>query len=96
MRLSIKSRYRKPTVIIHDLVMTWASVIAAFWLRFGDYVFTAGPREVLFGIAAVVTLAAAFVYRYFSLYRSIWRFASTQDLFNIVRAVSVLAILIVI
>ncbi|MEZ5839411.1 MAG: nucleoside-diphosphate sugar epimerase/dehydratase [Hyphomicrobiales bacterium] len=96
MRFSIHSRYRRPTVIVHDLVMTWLAVVAAFWLRFGDDVFTDKPRVILFSIATIVAVGAMVVYHYFSLYRSIWRFASTQDLINILRAVTVVALLIII
>ena len=93
--MTIDSRYRRLIVIVHDLVVTWVSVVAAFWLRFGDFVFLPEALPVLLGIATTVTVVAAFVYRYFSLYKAIWRFASTQDFFNIVRSVTVVAVVIV-
>ncbi|MCC2111857.1 MAG: hypothetical protein KDJ16_07480, partial [Hyphomicrobiales bacterium] len=75
--MTIDFRYRRLIVIVHDLVVTWLAVAAAFWLRFGDFVFLPEALPVLVIMATVVMAFAGIVYRYFSLYKAIWRFAST-------------------
>jgi O-antigen biosynthesis protein WbqV len=75
----------------HDLVATAAAVIASFYLRFD----AEGLLERLDGLYLVLPaflIYAAGVYQLFALYKGKWRFASLPDLFNIFRAVSVLAV----
>lgn len=82
---------RRSLVIAHDLVATAAAVLASFYIRFED----AGLEtrwHWLIGFLPVFVVVAGFVYSFFHLYRAKWRFASLPDLFNIFRAVSVLAI----
>lgn len=85
---------RRSLVIVHDIVMTGIAIAAAYWLRFGgDFVaFLAGSRS----LAAIGLLiaAAVLVYKMFGLYRGNWRFASIPDLIAIVKAASVLALLL--
>src|SRR3954454_17980328 len=83
--------FRQILVVVHDLVATAAAVLASFYLRFE----TDGLMARLDGLYLVLPLFlvyAAVVYRLFELYKGKWRFASLPDLFNIFRAVSVLAI----
>ena len=71
----------------HDLVWVPASIALAFWLRFN---LGAIPAEYLHGMALMIIAslpAMAVSFWYFGLYRGIWRFASTQDLLRILRAV---------
>src|ERR1700704_4922066 len=82
---------RQFLVVVHDLVATAAAIVASFYLRFE----AAGLEERLDGLLVVLPgflVYAAVVYRLFALYKGKWRFASLPDLFNIFRAVSVLAV----
>ncbi|HYV37843.1 MAG TPA: hypothetical protein VE988_19315, partial [Gemmataceae bacterium] len=82
---------RQTLVIVHDVAATAIATVASFWLRFD----TQGLEERLDGLLLFLPgflLYAAGVYRLFHLYKGKWRFASLPDLFNIFRAVSVLAI----
>ena len=86
-----KLTVRQLLVVLHDLVATAAAVIASFYLRFDADGLVArldGLYLVLPGFLAY----AAIVYQLFHLYRGKWRFASLPDLSNIFRAVSVLAV----
>ncbi|MXQ11936.1 nucleoside-diphosphate sugar epimerase/dehydratase [Microvirga makkahensis] len=83
--------FKKALIIVHDLVMTGAAVIATFFVRFE------GPflNERLVYLPVFLPLFVAFagvVYWFFHLYRSKWRFASLPDLFNIFWASTVLAL----
>jgi FlaA1/EpsC-like NDP-sugar epimerase len=82
---------RQILVVVHDLVATAAAIVASFYLRFE----TPGLVERLDGLLVVLPgflVYAAVVYQLFELYKGKWRFASLPDLFNIFRAVSVLAV----
>jgi FlaA1/EpsC-like NDP-sugar epimerase len=81
---------RRLLVIAHDLVVTAAAIIVTFYLR-SDAL---GQERLnwLLVILPGFLLYAGFVYNFFDLYRSKWRFASLPDLSNIFRAVSILAL----
>jgi FlaA1/EpsC-like NDP-sugar epimerase len=83
--------FRQILVVVHDLVATAAAVLASFYLRFE----TDGLMARLDGLYLVLPLFlvyAAVVYQLFGLYKGKWRFASLPDLSNIFRAVTVLAV----
>jgi O-antigen biosynthesis protein WbqV len=82
---------RRILIVVHDLCVTVAAVLATFYIRFE----TQGVADRLYGLKLILpgfVLYAGLVYWYFGLYQTKWRFASLPDLFNIFRAVSVLAI----
>src|SRR5579863_5334210 len=81
---------RRLLIIAHDLVVTAAAIIVTFYLRSEAL----GPERLnwLFVILPGFLLYAGFVYNFFDLYRSKWRFASLPDLSNIFRAVTILAL----
>jgi FlaA1/EpsC-like NDP-sugar epimerase len=73
----------------HDLAATAAAIFASFYIRFED-----GLIERLHALLIVLPgylVYAGIVYWVFQLYRGKWRFASLPDLSNIFRAVTVLA-----
>jgi O-antigen biosynthesis protein WbqV len=90
-----KSNPRKTLIILHDLVMTAVAVLASFYIRFEERGFADRWEELRVFLPAF-TLYAGAVYHLFQLYRAKWRFASLPDLFNIVRAVAVLALSLVV
>ncbi|HLM39885.1 MAG TPA: capsular biosynthesis protein, partial [Microvirga sp.] len=70
--------FKKALIIVHDLVMTAAAVLATFLVRFdGVRLDERLPHLPLFLPPFVVF--AGLVYWYFQLYRSKWRFASLPD-----------------
>ena len=76
---------RRIIVLLHDLFMVAAAWVLAFLIR---YNFAVEPT-VLAALAAslpVVVLSQSVVLWAFRLYRSLWRFASIPDLWNIIRA----------
>ncbi len=82
---------RTSLVLLHDLAMTAAAVIAAFYIRFED----TGLQDrvdYLVVILPLFVLYAGIVYVFSQLYRSKWRFASLPDLFNIFRAATILSL----
>ena len=76
---------------LHDLVVTVAAILVSFYLRF-DADGLMARLDTLYLILPGFLVYAAVVYQVFHLYRGKWRFASLPDLFNILRAVSVLAV----
>lgn len=76
----------RAAVILHDLGMVALAWLFAYLIR---YNFAMGPDEWLaMGKSLVVVLIAqGFMFWRFGLYRSVWRFASLPDLWNIIRAV---------
>src|SRR3984957_19101156 len=82
---------RQILIVVHDLVATAAAIIASFYIRFE----TPGLVERLHALLLVLPgflIYAGIVYQVFLLYRGKWRFASLPDLSNIFRAVTVLAL----
>jgi O-antigen biosynthesis protein WbqV len=78
-------------VVAHDLVVTALAIIASFLLRFDSDGLVA-RLDGLYIVLPGFLLYAAGVYQLFHLYKGKWRFASLPDLYNIFRAVSVLAV----
>ncbi len=82
---------RRLLIVLHDLAVTALAMLATFYVRFEN----GGLEERehwLFLILPFYVVYAGIVYWYFHLYIGKWRFASLQDLSNIIRAVTVLAI----
>jgi FlaA1/EpsC-like NDP-sugar epimerase len=82
---------RRVLIVLHDLAVTALAMLATFYVRFEN----GGLEERehwLFLSLPFYVVYAGIVYWYFHLYIGKWRFASLQDLSNIIRAVSVLAI----
>ncbi len=82
---------RRVLIVVHDLVVTALAMLATFYVRFEN----GGLQERLHGLFLFLPCYVAYagiVYWYFHLYIGKWRFASLQDLANIIRAVTVLAI----
>jgi FlaA1/EpsC-like NDP-sugar epimerase len=85
------SNPRRVLIIVHDLVMTAAAMLAAFYFRFED-IGLAQRFHWLLVILPGYLVYAGVVYWIFKLYAAKWRFASLPDLWNIFRAVTVLAL----
>jgi FlaA1/EpsC-like NDP-sugar epimerase len=82
---------RRVLIVIHDLVMTAVAILATFYFRFE----ATGLAERFDGLLIILPgylIYAGVVYRIFHLYVAKWRFASLPDLWNIFRAVTVLAL----
>ena len=82
---------RQLLILAHDLLATAAAVVASFFIRFE----LAGVVERWRFLAILLppfVLYAGLVYAFFGLYKAKWRFTSLPDLYNIVRATTVLAV----
>jgi len=82
---------RKALIIAHDLLVTAAALLAAFYIRFEDIGFT-DRADWLWLIVPGVMVYAGVVYSFFHLDDAKWRFASLPDLFNIFRSASAIAL----
>src|SRR5579864_8259112 len=81
---------RRLLIIAHDLLVTAAAIIVTFYLR-SEALGTERLNWLLVILPGFVVYAG-FIYNFFDLYRSKWRFASLPDLSNIFRAVTILAL----
>ena len=82
---------RQWLIVAHDLIATAVAVVASFYIRFEDK----GLAERLDGLIAVLPgflVYAGIIYFIFHLHEAKWRFTSLPDLFNIVRASTVLVL----
>ncbi len=87
---------RRTVVVAHDLIVTAAALLAAFYIRFADPAALASRENwLLLGLPAFIAIAAG-VYAYFGLYTSKWRFASLPDLANIVKAATALSLILLV
>ena len=78
-------------ILAHDLVATAAAVVASFFIRFEEVGFTERWRLLVILLPCFVVYSGL-VYVFSDLYKAKWRFTSLPDLFNIVRAATVLAV----
>jgi O-antigen biosynthesis protein WbqV len=90
-----RQQFKKILIIMHDLVATAVAVLATFVVRFDGVLLEERLQHLPLFLPPFVAVAG-FVYWYFQLYRSKWRFASLPDLFNIFRASAVLALVLLI
>src|SRR3984893_11259753 len=91
MRLLPTFTPRTALILAHDLLATAAAIIVTFYLRF-EGLGLAQRQDLLVAVLPTFLVYAAAVYAFFQLYKTKWRFASLPDLFNIFRAVTVLAL----
>jgi FlaA1/EpsC-like NDP-sugar epimerase len=85
---------RRLLIVVHDLVVTALAMLVTLYVRFADGQ-NGGLEERypwLLIILPCYIVYAGIVYWYFHLYLAKWRFASLPDLRNIFRAVTVLAV----
>jgi FlaA1/EpsC-like NDP-sugar epimerase len=85
---------RRLLIVLHDLAMTALAMLVTLYLRFENGA-NGGLEERYRWLAVILPcylVYAGIVYWYFHLYLAKWRFASLPDLSNIFRAVTVLAI----
>lgn len=91
MRKLLNLTSRQMLIVLHDLLATAAAVGLTFFIRFEDQ----RLYERLLGLEIFLPfflIYAAAIYFIFDLHRNKWRFTSVPDLYNIVRAATVLAV----
>ncbi len=91
----ISQTFKRVIIIAHDLVATALALGGCLILRYQFWQLSPRAGEII-AIIPVFVLIAAGVYRIFPLYASKWRFASLPDLFNIFKASSVLALMLLV
>ncbi|MEA2879015.1 MAG: hypothetical protein QOF14_4211 [Hyphomicrobiales bacterium] len=82
---------RQYLIVAHDLLATAVAIVASFFIRFED----TGLAERFDGLIRFLPgflVYAGLIYFLLGLHASKWRFTSLPDLFNIVRAATVLAL----
>ena len=73
--------------IVHDLSMIPVAWFGAYWLRFNLGLIPDKYLSVAIEVLAIVVVIQAIAFRYYGLYRGVWRFASVPDLIRICKAV---------
>lgn len=73
--------------IIHDLMMIPVAWFGAYWLRFNLEPIPSEHLAAALESLLVVLIIQSISFRYFGLYRGVWRFASIPDLIRIGKAV---------
>jgi FlaA1/EpsC-like NDP-sugar epimerase len=82
---------RRVLIVVNDLFFTAAALLATFYVRFEEGGFDERLHWLLVYLPVYLAYAGT-VYWIFNLYIGKWRFASLPDLWNILRAVTVLAV----
>ncbi len=77
----------------HDVAMAALSFIIAMALRLGEDVMAFLREPATMQALAIFTVICAVIFWFAGLYRGIWRYASLQDVANIVRAVTLALLL---
>ncbi|MGB6939005.1 MAG: SDR family NAD(P)-dependent oxidoreductase [Xanthobacteraceae bacterium] len=82
---------RRVLIVLNDLFFTAFALLATFYVRFENGGFYERVHWLLLYLPVYLAYAGA-VYWIFNLYIGKWRFASLPDLWNILRAVTVLSV----
>jgi O-antigen biosynthesis protein WbqV len=82
---------RRVGIVLFDLVVTAFALVATFYVRFENGGFDERLHWLLVYLPVYLVYAGT-IYWIFNLYIGKWRFASLPDLWNILRAVTVLAV----
>src|SRR5262245_39876816 len=82
---------RQYLIVAHDLIATAVAILASFYIRFEEAGLAARLDDLLRFLPGFVVYAGV-IYLLFGLHSSKWRFFSLPDVFNIVKAVTVLAV----
>ncbi|WP_137043472.1 SDR family NAD(P)-dependent oxidoreductase [Pseudolabrys sp. FHR47] len=85
---------RQYLIMLHDVLAAMAAILVTFAMRFDTAQLAAKTEGLKLFLPAFAVFAAA-VFFAFKLHQSKWRFTSVPDLFNIVRASTVLAVSLV-
>ncbi|MBU0664993.1 MAG: polysaccharide biosynthesis protein [Proteobacteria bacterium] len=79
--------FNKWSAFLHDLLWVPVVFVLAYLLRFNLEGIPAGHRHSLLILMIVGIVVQGICYRFFGLYRGLWRFASIPDLVRILKAV---------
>ena len=80
-------RNKANLVYLHDIVITAICFNLSIFLRLGSE-FSSIPNPIIIYGTLLITVIGAVVYRLTGLYKGIWRYASINDLINILKASS--------
>ncbi|CAK0775480.1 O-antigen biosynthesis protein WbqV [Azospirillaceae bacterium] len=79
----------RPTLAFsHDIFMTGIAFMMAMYLRVGDWSFWLFNGDLMLIGVVLLMIIGALCYRFFGLYRGIWRYASIQDMLQLAKAVT--------
>lgn len=81
----MQKRVKVIFLVLLDIVLINLSYYLALYLRF-DGIIEAKYLEVYINNALIITLLKILVFYYFKLYKSLWRYASIEELINVVVA----------
>ena len=81
-------RNKANLVYLHDIFVTVICFNLSIFLRLG-FEFNSLPNSIIIYGTILITIIGAIVYRLTGLYKGIWRYASINDLINIVKASSI-------
>jgi O-antigen biosynthesis protein WbqV len=82
-------------ILVHDLLSTAVALVATFLIRFEET--RLGERwQLLMLLLPIIVVYSGAVYILCGLYKAKWRFTSLPELYNIVRATTVLAVTLLI
>ena len=80
-------------IVVIDTVLLFGALFASYYLRFNFYI----PEDIyaqFFRLAPVLVLVKIILFYFFNLYRGMWRYTSTKDLINVIKA-SMLSVLVI-
>lgn len=82
------NEYRRPLIVLTHFFLIMAAYLFSYYLRF-EFMIPAEYLSVIFRTLPFLILIKMGIFYYFNLYSGLWRYASTQDLWRILKASSI-------
>src|SRR5688572_16981092 len=85
---------KRVLIIIHDILWIPIAIYFAYWFRFNLQLIPPGYHGTMQQLICFAIPIHAFTFWLFGCYRGIWRFSSLPDLWRILRAITVGALVV--
>src|SRR5678810_176755 len=87
-------KLKRALIIVHDILWVPAAIYLAYWFRFNLQTVPASYYPAMHQLIFFAMPIHAFTFWLFGCYRGIWRFASLPDLWRLLRAVAMGALVV--
>ena len=89
-----KALLTRKSALLHDILWIPVAVFSAYWLRFNLETIPPSFKETCWQMVLIATPVFAISFFSFGLYRGVWRFGSFQDIWRVMKSVSMATLIL--